>query len=619
MRGERREAKGHLLLIHSDPIERDRLARLVGGFGYTVAIADSAGQGLDAMQKADVDLILLDPRAVNRRAWHERSNGHQAPVIALVSPGGVEGAAALDSDDYLSEPIHPMVLKTRIERLLESGHLKREAERLAFELKKLTHDLRDVILPVGIALSAEKDLDRLLERIVLEAKALCNADGGTLYLRTQDDHLKFVIMHTDSLQIAMGGTTGVEIPHPPLPLYDPLTQAPNHHNVATYVALEGQSINIPDVYHADGFDFSATQAFDERNHYRTISCLTVPLKDNEGYVIGVLQVLNARSADPGTVIPFDAYLQLVTESLSSQAAVALNNHLLVLRERELIKFERDIQIGRQMQADFLPAALPAISGWELAASFQPARQVSGDFYDAFPLKDATRLALVIADVCDKGVGAALFMALIRSLLRAFSDQQYDLAADDTSRARIASAQAAALAAGLPAEVCNAELSLDAVALQNAVAATNEYIVVNHARMNMFATLFFGVLDPVSGALIYVNGGHEAPIILGRDGIRQRLKSTGPAVGMLPHIKFGLQCAQLEPGEMLFAYTDGVTDARAPDRALFTEARLLALMEQHCDLPAGATLDCVMSDISAHIATAEQFDDITMLSARRSAS
>ena len=141
------------------------------------------------------------------------------------------------------------------------------------ELRKLADDLMRVILPLGAALSAEKDFNRLLERILLEAKSICNADAGTLYLRTEDDHLEFAMMRTESLGIAMGGTTGKEIPFAPLPLYDRVSGDPNNANVATHVALYAQSINLPDIYSAKEFDFSGAKAFDEENNYHSTSNL----------------------------------------------------------------------------------------------------------------------------------------------------------------------------------------------------------------------------------------------------------------------------------------------------------------------------------------------------------
>lgn len=192
------------------------------------------------------------------------------------------------------------------------------------------------LIEIGIALSAERDHDRLMERILLEAKGLSNADGGTLYLKTEDERLRFEIMRTDSLGIAMGGTTGKDIPFPPLALFDAATGEPNHKNIATHVALTGNAIAIADAYTAADFDFSGTKMFDEGTGYRSTSFLTVPLKNHEGDVIGVLQLLNARHPRSGVVVPFGNDIQPLIEALASQAAVALDNRQLIDAQRHLL-------------------------------------------------------------------------------------------------------------------------------------------------------------------------------------------------------------------------------------------------------------------------------------------
>jgi len=189
---------------------------------------------------------------------------------------------------------------------------------------------------VGIALSAEKDRDRLVEMILIEARRLCQADGGTLYLRTDDD-LRFAIMRTNSLGINMGGPSGTKVELPPIPLYDPHSGKPNRSNVVTYACLVKESVNIPDAYHAAGFDFSGTKAFDEHNGYRSKSILTIPLVNNEDRVIGALQLLNAADPETGEVIPFSAELQEIVEALASQAAIALDNQILIDGQKELLE------------------------------------------------------------------------------------------------------------------------------------------------------------------------------------------------------------------------------------------------------------------------------------------
>ncbi|MGH6660142.1 MAG: HD domain-containing phosphohydrolase [Rhodospirillales bacterium] len=192
------------------------------------------------------------------------------------------------------------------------------------------------LIEIGIALSAERDTNRLMETILLEAKDLSNADGGTLYLRTEDNNLKFEIMRTDSLKIALGGTTGKEITFPPVRLFDPATGKENRANVASCAALTGKSINIPDAYEAKDFDFSGTRKFDQGTGYRSKSFLTVPMKNSQGEIIGVLQLLNAIDRQTGKVIPFGDDIQPLIEALASQAAVALDNKQLLDAQKLLL-------------------------------------------------------------------------------------------------------------------------------------------------------------------------------------------------------------------------------------------------------------------------------------------
>lgn len=181
---------------------------------------------------------------------------------------------------------------------------------------------------IGTALSAEKNLDRLFEMIVDEAREFTNADGGTLYIMTDDETaLRFAIVQTSSLNIRMGGTSG-EITWHPINLKNP-DGTPNHANVCAHVALSEETVNIADVYHAEGFNFEGTRKFDAGTGYRSKSMLVVPMRNHENDIIGVLQLLNAQDRVTGEVIPFSIECQRLTESLASQAAVALTNNRLI--------------------------------------------------------------------------------------------------------------------------------------------------------------------------------------------------------------------------------------------------------------------------------------------------
>jgi HD-GYP domain-containing protein (c-di-GMP phosphodiesterase class II) len=189
---------------------------------------------------------------------------------------------------------------------------------------------------IGIALSNERDINRLLETILVAAKRITHADAGTLYLHDDPHVLRFEILRTDSLGISMGGTTGNPISFNPVQLYDG-DGKPNHANVAAYAAVSGKTVNIADAYTAKDFDFSGTRAFDQKTGYRSTSFLTVPMLNHEGETIGVLQLINALDRQSGNIVPFTTADVHLTESLSSQAAIALTNRLLIKQLEELFE------------------------------------------------------------------------------------------------------------------------------------------------------------------------------------------------------------------------------------------------------------------------------------------
>lgn len=282
-------------------------------------------------------------------------------------------------------------------------------------------------------------------------------------------------------------------------------------------------------------------------------------------------------------------------------------------EKIMNALQREMETGRNIQADFLPGSLPTAPGWELAASFRPAREVSGDFYDAFALP-GNRLGLVIADVCDKGVGAALFMSLTRSLIRVLAYQA-------SNRLQHLAATADSYLVQMPAAKDQPAVLVPAYTYEvlNAVTAANDYIANQHSQTSMFATLFFGVLETKTGSLYYVNGGHDAPIHFSTAGIKTRLAATGPAVGMIAGAKYKVRQLELEPGDLLLTYTDGVPEARSPNGGFFSEKHLLTLIEEYAtktDLTATELLSRIATQVQAHVATAEPSDDVTMLAVRR---
>ncbi|NTW11706.1 MAG: GAF domain-containing protein [Anaerolineales bacterium] len=279
------------------------------------------------------------------------------------------------------------------------------------------------------------------------------------------------------------------------------------------------------------------------------------------------------------------------QTLANSMSIALENARLWEQERMFRKaLERELEIGREIQAGFLPESLPQIEGWEIAATLMSAREVAGDFYDAFEFPDGN-IGLVIADVCDKGVGAALFMTLFRSLIRATANLDYF---DH---------------AGMVNAACSAEARL-----QRAISLTNNYITETHGKSGMFATLFFGILNPQNGKFTYINGGHEPPLIIREGVVRETLRKTGPAVGVVMDGHFELVETQISTGEMFVAFTDGIPDCRNPRGEFYGHGRLLDVLKNANGSSLGL-IHAIEADLRQYIAGSNQFDDITILAVR----
>jgi len=274
-----------------------------------------------------------------------------------------------------------------------------------------------------------------------------------------------------------------------------------------------------------------------------------------------------------------------------------NKMILGLREWQRIKrMEVELEKGREIQQSFLPSEIPNLSDWDIATSFYPAKEVSGDFYDVFDLPGG-RIGLVIADVCDKGVGSALYMTLIRSLIRVYAEQT--LAGETHNNTPGAD--------GLDDGTTSPELEV--------VRLTNSYLVRHHGDEGMFATLFFGVLDSASGQLVYINGGHEPLYVIGKDGVKAELPPTGPAIGLMEDIRFDVQQLQLRQGDLLLGITDGVTEARSPHDELFTRNRVDELLVQPV-VSSRELLERIRKQVFDFVGTAPRSDDVTMLAVQR---
>jgi sigma-B regulation protein RsbU (phosphoserine phosphatase) len=342
----------------------------------------------------------------------------------------------------------------------------------------------------------------------------------------------------------------------------------------------------------NGYEVLETMAADER--LRQVPVIMISAVDEKESI--------ARCIELGA----DDYLPKPFDPLILQARLGASLARKRLHEREQLyqrSLVRELEIGREIQAHFLPASLPTMAGFEFAARLRSARMVGGDFYDLFPLAGGQEMVAVIGDVCDKGVGAALFMALFRSLLRALAEQSDGARWNDRGAGRERRKDAGPREAAVTGH------------LLRTVTLSNDYVAGTHSRSNMFATVFFAIVDGETGLVQYVNAGHEPPVVVGPAGSRL-LPPTGPALGLMPGLPFEVGRTTLAPGETLVAWTDGVTEARrAGDDELFGEERAVETAGSG-GVGADALLEKILTAVDRWAGDAEQADDITLLAVRR---
>jgi serine phosphatase RsbU (regulator of sigma subunit) len=265
-------------------------------------------------------------------------------------------------------------------------------------------------------------------------------------------------------------------------------------------------------------------------------------------------------------------------ALANQLAAALENARLHQEALARERLERELALARGIQTSFLPAGVPEVEGWTFVASLEPARYVSGDFYDFVPLPGG-RWGVLIADVADKGMPAALYMALARTLIRAHAPDHADDAA-------------------------------------GCLLAANDQILAD-TQSGLFVTVFYGILDPASGEMTFANAGHNPPYLIHRDSRpAEPLRNTGMALGVMPSIPLEVARTQLEPGDYLVLYTDGVTEAQDHDLNGFGSDRLLAAITSAGRGSADAIHHRVRSAVAAFVGDAPQFDDLTLMVVRR---
>jgi len=335
---EAADTRGTILVVDDNRSNRELLERRLRRDGFDVLTAEHGGRALDVIRSKSVDVVLLDIMMPVMDGYqtleHLKADPdlRHLPVIMLTSLDEAQSVTRCierGAEDHLPRPFDPVLLRARIGSSLERKRVRdrerRFLERIVAE-KRRADDLLHGVIPIGVELSAERDLDRLLERLLHEARRFCGADGGALYLH-QHDRLERVLLQCGSLKLRAGGAEEPE-DRPSLQLG---ARAEALRPVAK-AALDGVTVDLPDVHDTPGLDMREVQAFDRRHHYITRSLVALPLRAVDGQLVGVLELWNATRATDGEVVPFGKGMVEVLESLSRLAGVALASYH---RETEL--------------------------------------------------------------------------------------------------------------------------------------------------------------------------------------------------------------------------------------------------------------------------------------------
>jgi sigma-B regulation protein RsbU (phosphoserine phosphatase) len=347
--------------------------------------------------------------------------------------------------------------------------------------------------------------------------------------------------------------------------------AQNGREALEQIAAEAPDVVLLDIMmpEMDGFEVLAHLKADQT--WRDIPVIVISALDDMGNVVKGIEM----GAEDYLSKPFDPVL------LKARIGACLEKKRLRDREvRYLQRINQELDLAWQIQSGFLPPKMPAIPGWQLAAKLKPSRETSGDFYDLIPLPNG-RLGIVIADVADKGMGAALFMVLSRTLIRTYTTQYH------------------------------AQPDL-------VFGATNRRILAD-TDTNQFVTVFYSILDPAVGTLTYCNAGHVPPYLLSAQSGKavQTLRRTGLPLGILEDTSWEQGTVQLAPGDALVLYTDGITDAEDGEGVFFGQERLLEVAEANRGQPAQDVQAALLAEVHQFVGDAPQFDDIALMVVVRS--
>jgi len=506
------------------------------------------------------DPELMPPDLVETFAIHE------AVLLPLLAQGELLGVMLVDyagRSRQFSQRLVGMLsgIANQAAMVLQTANLVQAQQEETY--------ISMALLQVAQAVNASTDLQETLATVARITPMLVGVESSVLFVENEDTGV-----FEPAQQYGLRGEARARFQALSLDDGDPLVRKLRQGEA--FVALEDLETPCP-----------AAELMDQG------MALGLPLLA-KGEILGIMIVDYAGPVGSRLTQRFTQRWMGFLSGIAGQAAMAVENDRLLREAAEQERMKQELQVARQIQVSFLPECCPNVPGWQLATIWRAARQVGGDFYDFIPLYDASEpdstaggsldgplggpLGLVIADVADKGVPAALFMALSRTLMRT--------------------------------------VAIDGRSPAAAVARTNE-LILSDARSDLFVTLFYAVLRPDSGRLTFVNAGHMPPVLVrAADGSTQELHTPGMALGVLEQAEFHEDVVNIEPGDAVILYTDGITEAFNADRELFGRQRLAKVVSAHRHASAEEMALAIDAAVAEFVGDAPQSDDFTLLVVRR---
>jgi len=527
-----------------------------------IRLAKAPAVQIEELAKQVVEVAQAFPGVLGARLWRtadsEPTVWHQSGEIPPTHEANCEKASLYDAGAGAGHQwVSPLTGKEEILGILElfggesltanlqsplENFFKIAAVALSHEEQQQTIQDLSAILEATKLLNSTLDLPDLLDIVLQLSTRLCGADRGTVFLLDRQ--------HDEIWSLKGLGLEKYEI------------RRPIGRGIAGWVARNGEPVRTEDASADPRFD----PTVDRDLGYHTRELLAMPIRNKNGEVAGVLELLNRSSG------PFRAADETSLDHLSVYVAMALEKAQLHREILEKQRIENDLALARTVQRGLLPEKFPELEGIEIGVAYTPSLMVGGDYYDFMRLKPESLLA-VIADVEGKGVASALMMANLQASLHALAAHVH--------------------------------------ALEDVVRSVNDMIIFD-TRAQKLLSMFVAVIDERLRALHYINAGHVPPAVIRPDGETVKLDEGGMVLGVLPHASYMRGRVQLRSGDILLAYTDGITEAMDIHGEQFGFQRLVNLVHAQRAAPARQIVDTVLSEVGQFSAKGSDEDDRVML-------